>query len=227
VELHHQFTVPASIEETWAAFNDMERVAPCFPGVTLESVTTDGCEGTVKVKLGPISQQYKGTATFVERSESDRRIGIKAGGKDKRGQGTADATITISLADDGGSTRVDVDTDLAITGKPAQFGRGMIQDVSDKYLEQFVATLSQRLASNAEAPAEASAPATGGTPAGSGAPVGDAPAPPSVQRAAAPLPAAPAAPEINVVAVIARRYRLQLGALGLLIVLLIVWAVRG
>ena len=102
--------------------------------------------GSVKVKLGPIALQYNGSGTFVEKDEDAHRFVVDAKGKDKRGNGTAGAKVTVSMADAAGSTDVSVETDLAITGKPAQFGRGVMQDVSDKLLGQFVACLEQRLA---------------------------------------------------------------------------------
>jgi uncharacterized protein len=145
MELQHQFTVPAPIEETWAAFNDPERVAPCFPGATLTSVDGDEFTGAVKIKLGPIVMQYNGVGTYVERDEAARRAVIVAKGKDKRGNGTANATVTAQLSADGEGTAVHVTTDLAVTGKPAQFGRGVMQDVSDKLLLQFVACLQATL----------------------------------------------------------------------------------
>ncbi|MGH3360562.1 MAG: SRPBCC family protein [Nocardioidaceae bacterium] len=145
MQLTHQFAVPASIEETWTAFNDLELIAPCFPGATLSSVEGDEFTGGVKVKLGPISLQYNGSGHFVERDEAGRRAVIEAKGKDKRGNGTASATITAHLTEDGGGTNVAVDTDLNITGKPAQFGRGVIQDVSDKLLGQFVDCIAGKL----------------------------------------------------------------------------------
>lgn len=145
MELSHTFTVPASVDETWAAFNDLERIAPCFPGATLSSVEGDEFKGSVKVKLGPISLQYNGTGQFVERDESAHRAVIEAKGKDRRGNGTASATVTARMSADGDGTAVEVDTDLAITGKPAQFGRGVIQDVSDKLLGQFVDCIAGKL----------------------------------------------------------------------------------
>ena len=145
MELKHQFTVPAGVEETWAAFNDIEGVAQCFPGATVTSVEGDTFQGTVKVKLGPIQMLYNGTGTFAEKDESARRMVIEAKGKDKRGNGTAGADVVAVLSPEGESTRVEVTTDLAITGKPAQFGRGVIQDVSDKLLGQFIVNLEQRL----------------------------------------------------------------------------------
>lgn len=151
MELEHLFTVPASVEETWAAFNDPEVVAPCFPGATLISVDGDTFTGSAKIKLGPIALQYNGTGTYVERDEQARRAVIEAMGKDKRGNGTANATVTAQLTPEGDGTAVHVTTDLAVTGKPAQFGRGVMQDVSDKLLLQFVACLQTRLGASEDA----------------------------------------------------------------------------
>ena len=136
MDLAHRFTVPASVEETWAAFNDIESVAGCFPGATVSSVEGDEFTGSCKVKLGPIALVYSGTGHFVERDESAHRFVIEAKGKDKRGNGTAGATVTAVLTSATPSTtHVEVNTDLTITGKPAQFGRGVMQDVSDKLLQ--------------------------------------------------------------------------------------------
>ena len=132
MELRHEFTVPATIEETWTAFNDIESVAACFPGATVSSVEDDTFTGSCKVKLGPIALVYNGTGTFVEKDESAHRMVIDAKGKDKRGNGTAGAHVTATMVAEGTSTKVEVLTDLNITGKPAQFGRGVMQDVSDK-----------------------------------------------------------------------------------------------
>lgn len=145
MQLNHQFAVPASVEETWRTFNDLELIAPCFPGAVLKSVEDDEFAGSVKVKLGPISLQYNGTGRFVERDEAGRRAVIEAKGKDRRGNGTASATVAAVLTPDGDGTAVSVDTDLNITGKPAQFGRGVIQDVSDKLLGQFVDCIAGKL----------------------------------------------------------------------------------
>jgi len=146
VELSHTFTVPATVDQTWATFMDLPLVGGCFPGATVTEVTDDGFEGTVKVKLGPIALVYSGTGAFVERDDGTHRAVIEARGKDKRGNGTAGATVTIQLADVGdGSTRADVQTDLAVTGKPAQFGRGVMQDVSDKLLGQFIACIEGKI----------------------------------------------------------------------------------
>ncbi|MGH3387238.1 MAG: SRPBCC family protein [Nocardioidaceae bacterium] len=146
MKLEHEFTVPASVEETWAALNDLDRVVPCFPGASLTSVDGDDFVGACKVKLGPISLQYTGTGTFTERDDAAHRAVLEAKGKDKRGNGTASATVTAVLAAvDDAHTSVSVVTDLVITGKPAQFGRGVMQDVSDKMLAAFAECLQTEL----------------------------------------------------------------------------------
>ncbi|WP_392543095.1 SRPBCC domain-containing protein [Oryzobacter telluris] len=145
MELAHSFTVPADVDTTWATFMDLELVGSCFPGATVTEASDDGFAGTVKVKLGPIALQYAGTGTFVERDDTAHRAVIEAKGKDKRGNGTAGATVTIALAPSGTGTAVDVTTDLQVTGKPAQFGRGVMQDVSDKLLQQFVGCIEGKL----------------------------------------------------------------------------------
>ncbi|GAA4391577.1 SRPBCC family protein [Ornithinibacter aureus] len=146
MELTHDFTVPAPIDTTWATFMDLHKVGSCFPGAVVTDASDDGFAGTVKVKLGPIALQYAGAGTFLERDDEGYRAVIEAKGKDKRGNGTAGATVTIQLAPSGEGTRVDVTTDLSVTGKPAQFGRGVMQDVSDKLLGQFVACIEQQFA---------------------------------------------------------------------------------
>jgi carbon monoxide dehydrogenase subunit G len=152
MDLTHEFTVPASVDDAWAAFNDLERIAPCFPGASLTSYDGESFEGLVKVKLGPISLQYAGAGRFAERDAEAHRAVIEAKGKDKRGNGTATATITASLTSAGvASTAVTVTTDLNITGRPAQFGRGVMQDVSDKLLGQFASCLETKLGESAPA----------------------------------------------------------------------------
>lgn len=145
MELRHNFTVPLDVESTWAHFGDIAALAECFPGAVVTDVEGDTFRGTVKVKLGPIALQYAGSGTFVEKDDAAHRFVVEAKGKDKRGNGTAGATVTLAMTGAGESTEVQVDTDLAITGKPAQFGRGVMQDVSDKLLGQFVSCLEQRL----------------------------------------------------------------------------------
>ncbi|WP_328998682.1 SRPBCC domain-containing protein [Kribbella sp. NBC_00709] len=153
MRLEHKFVVPAPVEQTWAAFNDLERVVPCFPGATLTSYEGDEFIGSCKVKLGPVSLQYSGNGTFVERDPADHHAVIEAKGKDRRGNGTATARVTARLVAAGpDSTEVTVETDLTITGRPAQFGRGLIQDVSNKLLDQFTTCLTTKLDTPAEAP---------------------------------------------------------------------------
>ncbi len=166
MELTHTFTVAAPIDQTWAAFNDIESVAGCFPGAAITSTDGDQFTGTCKVKLGPIALVYNGSGAFVEKDETAHTMKIDAKGKDKRGNGTAGAQIIATLKDTGGQTQVQVRTDLAITGRPAQFGRGVMQDVSDKLLGQFVTCLQNKVgtdtapgspvATEADAPVESS-----------------------------------------------------------------------
>ena len=187
MELTHAFTVPASLEETWQAFNDIEDVAGCFPGAAVTSVEGDEFKGSAKVKLGPIALQYNGTGAFLERDEAGHRFVLEAKGKDKRGNGTAGATVTATMVDAGeGRTEVTVLTDLSITGKPAQFGRGMIQDVSDKLLQQFVTCLESKVGAP-QAPVE-EAPAA---PVTEAAPVAAPAAPGEAEATAAPRSAGP------------------------------------
>ncbi len=155
MDLTHRFSVPAHIDEAWNAFNNLEGLAPCFPGATIETIEGDQFTGSVKIKLGPIALVYNGSGRYVERNDADRRVVIEARGKDKRGNGTATAIVTASFAESGEQTDVEVLTDLAITGKPAQFGRGVISDVSDKLLDQFLACVSGRFTEGLGATEEA------------------------------------------------------------------------
>ena len=155
MDLTHRFSVPAHIDEAWNAFNNLEGLAPCFPGATIDRIEGDEFTGSVKVKLGPVALVYNGSGRYVERNDADRRVVIEARGKDKRGNGTATAIVTASFAESGEQTDIQVLTDLAITGKPAQFGRGVISDVSDRLLDQFVACVSGRFAEGLGATEEA------------------------------------------------------------------------
>lgn len=186
MELSHRFTVPTGVEETWAHFQDIASVAECFPGAQVTEADEESFSGSVKVKLGPIALLYNGSGTFVEKDAAAHRFVVDAKGKDKRGNGTAGAKVTVAMTDAGGSTDVSVDTDLAITGKPAQFGRGVMQDVSDKLLGQFVSCLEQRLAAPEAAEAAAPSPEAAAAP----APEPVQPTRPTVL----PPPSAPSAP---------------------------------
>ncbi len=204
MELTHTFTVPASIDQTWAAFQDLESVAACFPGAQVTSVEGDSFTGSCKVKLGPIALVYTGSGHFVEKDVAAHRMVIEAKGKDKRGNGTAGAHVTAQLTDTGGSTEVSVVTDLAITGKPAQFGRGVMQDVSDKLLGLFVECLKDKVGDGTGAEPPATAPVTSPD-AGAGSPAAVA-EPPTAPSSSGPPPSgpsssgpseAPAAPEVE------------------------------
>jgi uncharacterized protein len=188
MRLDHTFTVPVPVEEAWDVLLDVPRIAPCMPGAALTDFDGEGFNGTVKVKLGPIQLTYKGKGRLVERDEAARRVVIEASGRDVRAAGTAAATVTAVLAPDGDSTRVDVATELTVTGKPAQFGRGMLSDVSGKLLGQFADCLAGKLAASGSAPPAEPAP----SPAAESAPLpaaGSAPSP-----AAGSAPAAEPAP---------------------------------
>jgi carbon monoxide dehydrogenase subunit G len=159
MELSNEFTVAAPVDRAWAVLTDVETIAPCLPGAKLEEIAGDEYRGIVKVKVGPITAQYKGVATFVEQDEAARKVVLKGDGRDTRGQGTASALITAQLAPDGDSaTKVSVTTDLTITGKVAQFGRGVMADVSAKLMDQF----ADNLAAVVDRPAPVDAETAGG-----------------------------------------------------------------
>jgi len=152
VRLENNFEVPVPVERAWEVMLDIERVAPCMPGATLTSHEGDDFTGTVKVKLGPVSLTYKGKGRFVEKDEAAHRVKLNASGADSRGAGTAQANVTATLVptDKEDQTRVEVVTDLDITGKAAQFGRGLIGDVSAKLIGQFADCLAGKLGADAE-----------------------------------------------------------------------------
>ena len=142
VELEHSFTVPADIDTAWNTLLDVERIAMCMPGATLISVEGDTFKGEVKIKLGPITMVFGGTASFVDKDVANHRLVINASGSETKGTSTAQATVTTQLvAESPTLTRVDVNTDLAITGKPAQFGRGVMSDVAGRIIGQFAGNL--------------------------------------------------------------------------------------
>jgi carbon monoxide dehydrogenase subunit G len=197
VQLENSFTVPVPVDEAWRVLLDIERIAPCMPGAALDSVTGDDFTGRVKVKLGPINLTYQGKASFIEKDEAVHKAVIDARGKDQRGNGTAAAVVTARLKAEGSITRVDVLTDLNITGRPAQFGRGVMTDVGNKLLGQFADKLAAQLgegdaqgdAERAEsAAAKVAATATGAVEeiaASAEQAAGDGPAGQAVKKAAA------------------------------------------
>jgi hypothetical protein len=146
VELKNEFVVAAGVAETWALLTDLERIAPCMPGATLQGREGTDFRGEVKVKVGPISAHFHGVASFVEQDDAGYRATIKASGKDQKGQATATALIHARLEEESStSTKVFVDTDLDITGRMAQFGRGAIADVSSRLIKQFTDNLSAEI----------------------------------------------------------------------------------
>jgi carbon monoxide dehydrogenase subunit G len=145
MKLEHQFTIPAPVDTVWRALLDPERVAPCFPGATLTSASGAEFAGIVQIRLGTIALQYRGSGRFTETDQAAHRSVIKATGTAAGGQGTAAVTVQTSLVEDEAGTAVTVATDLTITGKPAQFGRGLIEDVSRKIIGQFADCLSASL----------------------------------------------------------------------------------
>lgn len=162
MEINNTFRVAVAPEAAWRLLTDVERIAPCLPGAQLEQAIGDEYHGNVKVKLGPVTMQYKGTARFTEKDDEAMRGVLVAQAREARGQGTANATIRASLRPDGDGSRVDVVTDLAITGKAAQFGRGMIAEVSERLLGQFAQNLEAMIAADSDrsagAPTDARTP---------------------------------------------------------------------
>jgi uncharacterized protein len=161
MKLEHEFTVPTSVDEAWKVLLDVERVAPCMPGATLLTVDGDEFTGTVKVKVGPIQVTYKGQAKFAQLDESAHRAVIEANGKEARGSGTAAATVVAQMRPTGDTTVVSVETELNVTGRPAQFGRGVMEEVAAKLIGQFANCLAEELGS----PSASSPPPSSETPA--------------------------------------------------------------
>ncbi|MBM3668893.1 MAG: carbon monoxide dehydrogenase [Actinobacteria bacterium] len=150
MELRNSFTVPADIATAWSTLLDVEAIAPCMPGATLETVNGDEFTGNVKVKLGPVSMTYGGEARFLSKDDAAHTAVIEGNGKETRGTGTARAIVTCTLSQESPhETRVDVTTDLTITGKAAQFGRGVMQDVAGRLVTQFAGNLGTVIASRA------------------------------------------------------------------------------
>src|SRR5437588_6024769 len=146
MELEHSFTIPVPPEEAWQVLLDVEQIAPCMPGATVDSVDDDVITGRIKVKVGPVALTYTGTGRFTERDEQARAVTLEASGKETRGAGTASATVRSTLQDEGGQTKVVVHTTLSVTGRPAQFGRGVMAEVSGRLIEKFATNLAGQLA---------------------------------------------------------------------------------
>ncbi|MET9661384.1 SRPBCC family protein, partial [Streptomyces sp. NPDC006510] len=172
MQLQNSFTVPVPADEAWRTLLDIERVSHCLPGATVEEFDGDTVKGSVKVRVGPITVTYRGTATFLEKDDAAHRMVLSARGNEVRGQGTASATVTAALTDDDGATTVSVTTDLTVTGRPAQFGRGVMSDVSDGLIGRFADCLAQRLsAAQPSAPEQPAADAADTAPTGGAEPI--------------------------------------------------------
>jgi carbon monoxide dehydrogenase subunit G len=201
MQIDNEFTVSVPIEQAWAVLTDLAGIAPCMPGAQLTGVEGDVYSGRVKVKVGPVTSEYAGTAQFAEKDDAAYRAVIDAKGRDARGAGNASALITAHLRPEGDGTVVTVNTDLRLSGRIAQFGSGMIKEVSAKLLGQFVTCLEAKLTGPAEGPAAAAATAsaagTAPAPAAAAADAGSAaagPAPAGAGTGTSPAPAV-AAPQ--------------------------------
>jgi carbon monoxide dehydrogenase subunit G len=234
MELEHSFTVPVPVDQAWDVLLDVERVAPCMPGATLDSVDGDEIKGRIKVKVGPISITYAGTARFTERNRDAGVVTLEAAGKETRGSGTAAATIRSELHSQDGQTQVTVHTSLNVTGRPAQFGRGVMADISAKLIGIFATNLAEMLTTgNGSAPepavpepaVQAAAQANGATTATS------VPASRTPVAALAPAPApAPAEDSLNLLKVaglpVLKRIAATAGALLAVLAAVVIWRRR-
>ena len=187
IELDNTFTVPVPPEQAWDVLLDVERIAPCMPGASVTSVEGDQIEGQVKVKLGPLSLTYKGTAKFTDKDQDNHKIAIEATGKETRGAGTASANVQASLTpgDAAGSTLVAIHTSLNVTGRPAQFGRSLLPEVSGKLIAQFASNLEAMISAESPAAEAADTPEGTGTAddsSGEAAPVAAKPAAPVIKQ---------------------------------------------
>jgi uncharacterized protein len=162
MKINNEFTVAAPIQQAWDTMLNLERIAPCLPGAAIQEEKDEGeYDGTMKVKIGPITANYKGTVKFEEVDEDNHRAVLQATGRDARGQGTASATIVSTLQEEADGTKVSVETDMKLTGRAAQFGRGIAQDVATKMLDQFASCLEKEITGGPEEGAAATAEPTG------------------------------------------------------------------
>jgi carbon monoxide dehydrogenase subunit G len=194
MDLRHEFTVAVPIADAWRILTDLERIAPCLPGAQLTEVEGDTYRGHVGVKVGPVVAQFKGQASFIERNDATYTAALKGEGRDTGGKGNASAIITASLTSESAtSTRCNVHTDLTISGKVAQFGRGALADVSDKLLAQFVDNLNKLIAAGNVNTAAGNVNTASGNVNTAAAPAAATPSP-SATPSPAPTPSAPVAP---------------------------------
>jgi carbon monoxide dehydrogenase subunit G len=169
IELDNSFTVPVPPDQAWDVLLDVETIAPCMPGATVDEVDGDVVNGRIKVKVGPVSLTYKGTAKFTERNPETRVVVVEAAGKETRGAGTASATVRASLTPDasGSGTEVSMHTTMNVTGRPAQFGRGVMVEVGGKLVEQFATNLAKLIAGDTGSGGDAGSAPAGTSSAGS------------------------------------------------------------
>jgi uncharacterized protein len=181
VKINSEFTVGVPIQQAWDVMLDLQKIAPCLPGAAIQDEKGDGeYDGTMKVKIGPITANYKGTVKIEEADEQNHRAVLQATGRDARGQGTASATIVSTLQEEGSdSTKVNVETDMKLTGRAAQFGRGIAQDVATKMLNQFAECLEREISGGGAAAGEGAAQTEASTESGNGAASQETPAAPA------------------------------------------------
>ncbi|MGD0554634.1 MAG: SRPBCC family protein [Streptosporangiaceae bacterium] len=237
MELEHSFTVPVPADQAWDVLLDVERVAPCMPGATLDSVDGDEIKGRIKVKVGPISMTYAGTAQFTERDRDAGVVILKAAGKETRGAGTAAATVRSELHSHGDQTEVTVHTSLNVTGRPAQFGRGVMADVSAKLIGIFATNLADMLATGNGSDADPTVPEPAAQASAHNGTATDAPAStptaPATAASASPSAAAVSAPDedsLNLLSVaglpVLKRVAAPAGALVAVLATVLIWRRR-
>ena len=200
MDLEHSFTIPVPPEQAWQALLDVEQVAPCMPGATVDAVDGEVISGKIKVKVGPVQMIYAGTARFTEKDEATKTVVLEASGKETRGSGTASATVRSSLQDEAGQTRVLVRTTMTVTGRPAQFGRGVMAEVGGRIIGKFATNLAAQLSGEGAAAGEAGAAATAAADADARPREPRAPRTPEPRRPATPAAATAAGAEANGVA---------------------------
>ena len=243
MEMDHSFTVPVPPDQAWDILLDVERIAPCMPGASVDEVDGDVVNGRIKVKVGPVSLTYKGTAKFTERDADAHVVVLEASGKETRGAGTASATVRASMTPDGSGTGVTMHTTMNVTGRPAQFGRGVMVEVGSKLVEQFATNLAKLISEGSGAnpgsgdagTAVDGADVDGTSVDGAGAAASAVPAAPSTAGAAdtttAPAVGAPAEDSLNLVklagpVLLKRLVPVLAGAAGVALISRLIWRLR-
>jgi uncharacterized protein len=226
IEFDNSFTVPVPPEQAWDVLLDVQTIAPCMPGASVDEVDGDVVNGRMRIKVGPVSLTYRGTAKFTERNPETRTLALEASGKETRGAGTASADVLATLVPDPAGTLVNIHTSMNVTGRPAQFGRGVMVEVGGKLVDQFAVNLAKLLAGE---------PAAGASPAaGTSAPVADtANAAPTPAMTAVPAAAAESGQEdsLNLIKLVGpavlKRALPIIAAAGVAVVGTLIWRRRG